>query len=196
MISMYSLSDQSAPDHVQVIETYREDSSPIFSVCHDTVRFRNGDVVTRDVVTHQDAVGIVALRNEEDPEILLIRQYRHPLKEMMWEIPAGLCDHEGEAPVETAARELAEEAQLHAQSWEELARFASSPGFCTERVTIFLARSIVKTSRPRDFILEGEEAEIETRWAPLHEVVDAVIAGQLTSPSLIIGVLAAARRFS
>ncbi|MGV9187666.1 NUDIX domain-containing protein [Arcanobacterium canis] len=193
---MYPLSDQFAPDHVHVIETHVEESSPIFDVRHDTIRFQNGDVATRDIVTHQDAVGIVALRNEEHPEILLIRQYRHPMKQMMWEIPAGLCDHEGETPVETAARELAEEAQLSAQSWEELVSFASSPGFCTERVTIFLAKGISKTSRPRDFVLEGEEVEIETRWVALHEVVDAVLAGQLTSPSLVIGALAAAQRFS
>ncbi|MDP9799937.1 ADP-ribose pyrophosphatase [Arcanobacterium wilhelmae] len=189
------LQDVDAPTHVDVLNSSNEASSPIFSVRHDTLRFRGGDTAKRDVVVHDDAVGIVAIRGTETPEILLIRQYRHPVEQLMWEIPAGLLDHEGEDPRDAAKRELAEEAQLAADEWDVLAHYASSPGFSTEKVTIFLATSVHESNLPEGFVLEAEEAEIVKRWVPLADVVDAVVAGQLSSPSLVIGALAAARRF-
>jgi 8-oxo-dGDP phosphatase len=146
----------------------------------------DGTPITRELIEHPGAVAILAL--DEEDRVLLIRQYRHPIHARVWEIPAGLMDMAGEPPLGTAQRELGEEADLAASDWSVLAEFQNSPGGSDETIRVYLARGV---SALPAFQRHDEEADIETRWVPLDEVVDAVLARRVQSPSLVVGALAA-----
>src|SRR5258708_37236198 len=125
-------------------------------------------------------------------EVLRIRQYRHPVGRQLWEIPAGLRDVAGEPPLATAQRELLEEAGYLAADWQVLADFFTSPGITSERLRIYLARSL--TSVPdaeRQYVPNHEEAHLRIEWAPLEVVVSRILAGNLHNGVMMIGVLAA-----
>lgn len=152
-------------------------------------------VFERDYLEHWGAVAVAAL-NEKN-QILLINQYRHPVRMNLWEIPAGLLDIEGEAPEVGAARELAEEADLQAETWNTLCEFHMSPGGSSESMRIYLARGISEIPREKMQEREEEEAEIVTRWVDLEEAVTAVLDGRIHNPAAthaILAVDAAVRR--
>lgn len=161
----------------------------VWDVRSDTVRY-GGDEIVRQYVAHPGAAAIVAL--DELDRVLLIQQYRHPIRHRDWEVPAGLLDIEGESPLETAKRELAEEADMAASSWEPLVSVFTTPGGNDEVVHLFLARGLSAIGHAHD--REAEEADIRVEWTPLAEVVDGVLAGRLRNGILAIGVLAAAER--
>jgi ADP-ribose pyrophosphatase len=146
----------------------------------------DGSAITREVIRHPGAVAILAL--DDDDRVLLIRQYRHPIRTRAWEIPAGLLDKPGEPPLTGAQRELAEEADLEAATWNVLVDFQNSPGGSDETIRIYLARGV---SAVPAFERSEEEADIEVRWVPLDDVVDAVLTRRVQSPSLVAGALAA-----
>jgi ADP-ribose pyrophosphatase len=158
----------------------------IWNVRRDTFRY-NGDEITREYVDHTGAVAVLALDDQD--RVLLIKQYRHPVRHREWEIPAGLLDVHGESPLSAAKRELAEEADLAADEWNVLAEFYTTPGGNDEAIRIYLARGVHPTAGA--FARSDEEADMEVRWAPLDEVVDAILARRVQNPSLIVGVLAA-----
>ena len=191
---MKEIRDTPAPDHVRVRERIERFRGPIFTIYDDEIEFASGDVARRQWMDHDDAVAIVALRpsdhDEEEWDVLLIRQYRHSPKRIMWEIPAGLCDEQGEAEVHTAARELREETDYGASRWIRLVNFVTSPGVSNENLNIYLALD-VEEAPLGEFTREAEEAEIVVEWVGLHHVTDAVMAGHLTSPTLVAGILAA-----
>ncbi len=122
-------------------------------------------------------------------EILLERQYRHPVKAELWEIPAGLLDIPGEDPRIAAERELAEEADLVAKRWDVLVDYFTSPGGSTEPLRIFLARELRDADEA--FEREDEEATMEYAWVRLDDALTMVLDGRLHNPSAVIGVLAA-----
>jgi len=159
----------------------------VWNLRRDEFVYGDGAIV-REYVDHSGAVAVLAL--DDDGRVLLIRQYRHPVGFRDWEIPAGLLDVPGENPLEAAKRELAEEADLTAERWDVLSDFFTSPGGSDEAIRIYLARGLAPT--PEAFARTEEEADIEVRWAPLDEVVDAVLARKLQNPSLVIAALAAA----
>lgn len=161
----------------------------VWDVRSDTFRY-NGDEVVRQYVDHPGAAAIVALDDEE--RVLLIQQYRHPLRLRDWEVPAGLLDMDGESPLETARRELAEEADLDASSWEPLVSVFTTPGGNDEIVHFFLARGL--TSRHEAFARHAEEADIRIEWVPLQDAVTGVLEGRLRNGILAIGLLATAER--
>jgi ADP-ribose pyrophosphatase len=155
----------------------------------DKVRFPDNSLAERDVVIHPGAVGVLAL--DDADRVLMIRQYRHPVGRLLWEIPAGLRDVRGEAPWRTAQRELAEEAGYRARDWHALIDYFSSPGYSTERLRIFLARDLeIIPEAERDFVPEHEEAQLLTDWVPLAEAVRLVLAGELHNGPAAAGVLA------
>ena len=152
----------------------------------------DGGTVTRDYVQHPGAVGVVALRGEPGREqVLLIRQYRHPVRALEWELPAGLLDVAGEPPDTAAARELAEEAHLGARQWHVLVDMFSSPGGSSEAIRVFLARDVFDAVA-EGFVREGEEAGMTCGWLDLDAVVVAALEGRLHNSLLIAGALAAA----
>jgi 8-oxo-dGTP pyrophosphatase MutT (NUDIX family) len=147
----------------------------------------HGEDITREYMDHTGAVAVFAM--DENDQVLLIQQYRHPVRLREWEIPAGLLDVEGEDPLVAAKRELAEEVDIEARDWSVLAEFATSPGGSDEVIRIYLARGLSATSEA--FEREAEEADIVIRWAPLEELVTAVLERRVQNPSLSIAVLAA-----
>ncbi|MHA6511476.1 NUDIX domain-containing protein [Tessaracoccus sp. Z1128] len=149
----------------------------------------SGEVIDRQYLTHPGAVAVVAWREDTD-EIAVLRQYRHPVRMELVEIPAGLLDLDGEEWVVAAQRELAEEAELQATRWDVLVDMCTTPGACEESLRIFLARDLSPAERPDGFVLEGEEAHMTWEWAPRAQLVDAVLAGGCQSPTLVAGVLA------
>lgn len=147
--------------------------------------------VLREYVDHPGAVAIIAI--DELDRVLLVSQYRHPVRSELWEPPAGLLDVAGERPVVAAARELAEEADLRADTWHVLVDFYTTPGGSSERIEIFLARGLHEVPEGERHVRIHEEADMVPVWVPLDEAVDAVLAGRLHSPTAVVGVLAAAR---
>jgi 8-oxo-dGDP phosphatase len=165
-------------------------SGEVVSVRRDTVRMPDGQEVGREVIEHPGAVGIVAM--DEAGQVLLIRQYRHPVGRQLWEIPAGLRDVDGEPPLATARRELLEEVGYLAADWQVLADFFTSPGITSERLRVYLARGLVRVpDAEREYVPDHEEAHLTIEWAPLDEVVSRVLAGDLHNGVMMIGVLAA-----
>ncbi|SFW87824.1 NUDIX domain-containing protein [Amycolatopsis australiensis] len=152
----------------------------------DDVVMPGGGTAVREVIEHLGAVAIVAL--DEDGQVTLIHQYRHPIGHRLWELPAGLIDHLGEDPVDTARRELVEEVGLAAAEWETLVDVAASPGFTDEVVRVFLARGLSDVDRD---VLGEEEADLVIRKFPLAEAVRMALAGELVNGATVSGVLAA-----
>jgi len=146
--------------------------------------------VVREYVDHPGAVAVVALDDED--RVLLLSQYRHPVRHELWELPAGLLDVEREELVSAAARELAEEADLVAGSWWRLVEFFTTPGGSDERIVVFLARDLSAVPDADLYTRVDEEAGMVLEWVPLDDAVDAVLAGRLHSPTAVTGVLAAA----
>lgn len=149
-------------------------------------------VVRREVVVHPGAVAIVAL--DPDDRVLLLKQYRHPARGYLWEPPAGLLDVAGEEPLEAARRELAEEADLVADTWQHLITFCTTPGGSTETIAIYLARGLRQVPEDERHERTEEEADLEPAWIPLDDAVTAVLEGRLHSPTTVVGVLTAAAR--
>ena len=156
----------------------------------DTVRLPDGEIMAREVVEHPGAVAVVAL--DDAGRVLMIRQYRHPAAATLWEIPAGLRDVAGEPLVQTAMRELAEEAGYQAADWRILTDYLSSPGITTERLRVFLATGLtVVPPGQREYVRQHEEAYLTIAWVPLADAVRAILAGDLHNGVAIVGILSA-----
>ena len=150
--------------------------------------FAIGDeTLTRQFIDHTGAVAILALDDRD--RVCLIAQYRHPIRSREWELPAGLLDFAGESPLAAAQRELAEEADLVASDWNVLIDFQVSPGGSNEALRVYLARGV--SDADEVFVRTGEESEIEKRWVPLDDVVDAVLARNVQNSILVVAILAA-----
>ncbi|UUW87918.1 NUDIX domain-containing protein [Pimelobacter simplex] len=141
----------------------------------------------RLVVEHPGAAVILAVDAED--RVLCLRQYRHPAAHRLVELPAGVCDHPGEDPVEVARRELREEASLAAERWTHLLSTWSSPGYSAERIHYFLAEDLSEADRG-DFELRHEEADLEVLWVPFADLVDAILAGDVADGPVVQAVLA------
>lgn len=156
------------------------------SVRTDDVVMPDGSVVTRDYQVHPGSVAVLALDGEG--RVLVIKQYRHPVREKLWEIPAGLLDVPGENPLHAAQRELYEEAHVKAEDWRVLTDVYTTPGGCDEAVRIFLARDLSEAAGER-FEVEDEEADMELARVPVADLVRGVLAGELHNNCLVVGVL-------
>ncbi|WP_447036547.1 NUDIX domain-containing protein [Streptomyces sp. DSM 118878] len=156
------------------------------SVRTDDVVMPDGSVVRRDYQVHPGSVAVLALDGEG--RVLVLRQYRHPVRHKLWEIPAGLLDVPGENPLHAAQRELYEEAHVKAEDWRVLTDVYTTPGGCDEAVRIFLARDLAEAEGER-FEVEEEEADMELARLPLEELVRGVLAGELHNNCLVVGVL-------
>ena len=162
----------------------------IIRVRRDMVQMPDGDTAGREVVEHPGAVAVLAI--DEAERVLVIRQYRHPVSALLWEIPAGLRDIDGEPPLVTAERELLEEAGYRAADWRVLVDFFSSPGIITERLRVFLARGLTEVpAEQRTYVRRHEEAELVVAWLPLEEAVAAFLAGDLRNGVTAVGILSA-----
>ena len=175
------------PEEWPVSATETPFQGRVTGVRTDVVTMPDGSEVRRDYQTHPGSVAVVAL--DERGRVLVLRQYRHPVRQKLWEIPAGLLDVVGEHPLQAAQRELFEEAHVKAADWRVLADIYSSPGGSDEAIRIFLARDLAEAEGER-FEASAEEAEFEYARVALDELVRAVLAGELHNSCLAVGVLA------
>lgn len=183
------VSDQPSPRRLLSSQTVYE--GRIWDVVSDSFQLNDeGKPLVRDYIEHPGAVAVLPMNDAG--EVLLIKQYRHPVGMDLWEIPAGLLDVAGEDFVAGAARELAEEADLVAGRWNVLADFFNSPGSSSEAIRIYLARGLSEVPGHELHVRTDEEAEIELHWIPLDAAVAAVLDGSLHNPSAVVGILAAA----
>jgi 8-oxo-dGTP pyrophosphatase MutT (NUDIX family) len=158
-------------------ETIYEGS--FFTVASERFRHEDGDEVSRDIVHHPGAVGVVVLDGDS---LWFVRQPREALGSPDFlEIPAGKLDEEGESPLDTAKRELAEEIGKQAAEWEPLGAFYTSPGFTDEQVHLFLATGITDADE-RPAVEHDERIDVEIR--PLADL-DAILAETQDSKTLI-----------
>ncbi|WP_229405861.1 MULTISPECIES: NUDIX domain-containing protein [Micromonospora] len=182
----------SAVEHRYEVTDRRERyAGRIFSVVTDEVTMPGGGTAARDYVRHVGAVAVVAL--DDAGQVVLIRQYRHPVGRHLWELPAGLMDVSGEDLAAAAARELAEEADLTAGTIDVLVDLHSSPGFSNEVVRVFLARDLADVPAGQRHERSEEEADLQVVRVDLDEAVRMVLAGEITNASAVAGLLAAAR---
>ncbi|MGW7524983.1 NUDIX domain-containing protein [Streptomyces sp. NPDC054783] len=156
------------------------------SVRTDDVVMPDGSVARRDYQVHPGSVAVLAL--DEEDRVLLINQYRHPVRHKLWEIPAGLLDVPGENPLHAAQRELYEEAHVKAEDWRVLTDVYTTPGGCDEAVRIFLARDLSEAEGER-FEAEHEETDMEHARVSVEELVRRVLAGDVHNNCLVVGVL-------
>jgi ADP-ribose pyrophosphatase len=175
-----------------VLESATPFEGLIFDVVRERVDLGAGGVVTRDFVTHPGAVAVLALREVEGVDhVLLIRQYRHASGGHVWELPAGLLDVAGEPPRDAAARELAEEVDLVADEWHVLADDVTSPGAFPETVRVFLARGLSDVPAAEAHTRTAEELTLRPLWVPLADAVDASLAGRISNSATLVGLLSA-----
>ncbi len=173
-----------------VVSATEQARGPVVTLRNELVRMPDGEVVPRQVVQHPGAVAVVAL--DEAGQVLLIRQYRHPVRRLLWEIPAGLRDVAGEALHVTAARELLEETGYAAGDWRVLTDFYTSPGISTERIRVFLARELRQVpAGERNYVASHEEAQLILRWADLDTALHRLMAGDLHNGVTAVGILSA-----
>lgn len=182
----------SASDFPQTVASEAVWRGRIFDVMVDYVALEAGNApAQRDYIAHPGGVGIVVLREgPSGTETLLLRQYRQPVRERIWEVPAGLHDVPGEPLLLTAQRELREEADLEAHEWKTLLDLYTSPGCSNEHLRIYLARNVVPVES--DYVRTGEEAGMEHHWVNLDQAVQMIFEGEIKNPSAISGLLAAA----
>ena len=181
----------SSPHAFEVLDSETLFEGHVISLRRDTVTMPGGGDSVREIVHHPGAVAVVAL--DADDRVLLLRQYRHAVGRYLWELPAGLRDADGEPPLETAKRELAEEVLLAAARWSLLLSVNNSPGFSDELVQIYLAEGLSDVDRPDGFVVEHEEADMTVERVPLAEAVQRVFDGDIRNSSAVAGILAAAQ---
>ena len=179
--------DEAADFSVTARQTVYE--GRIWNVVSETFDY-NGESLTRDFVEHTGAVAVAAL-NAAD-ELFMIRQYRHPVRKNLWELPAGLTDLSGESNLDAAKRELAEEAGLQAETWQSLQTFHTTPGGNDESIEIFLATDLSEAEI--DFVREGEESDMQERWVTLDEAIESVLNSEIQNPAAVVAILALAHR--
>jgi 8-oxo-dGTP pyrophosphatase MutT (NUDIX family) len=157
----------------------------VIALRRDIVAMPGETTSQRDVVVHPGAVGVIALDGEN---VLLVNQYRHPVRRQLDELPAGLLDVAGEPGLLAAQRELVEEAGYTAATWHVLIDILTSPGMTDESIRIYLARDVTPCDRD---VQEHEELLMTSRWEPLSAVVDRALAGELENGPCVAGILAA-----
>ncbi|GAA2847545.1 NUDIX hydrolase [Streptosporangium fragile] len=178
------------PEEWKTVSSAEHFRGRVITAVTDAVVMRDGEVVNRDYVRHPGSVAVVAL--DDRGRVLMIRQYRHPVRRLLWELPAGLRDVEDEPLHVGAARELAEEAGYRAATWHTLVDAFTSPGMTDERTRIFLARDLEPIPEGElDFVHRHEEADMPVAWIPLSEAVRRAMAGMIHNSQAVAGILAA-----
>jgi ADP-ribose pyrophosphatase len=151
----------------------------IFTVTEDRAVEPGGFEIKRAIVQHKGSAVMMAVDDQQ--RILLVRQYRLPARQYLWELPAGRLD-EGETALQAAKRELIEETGCRAGKWDELATFYPSPGFLAEKMTIYLATELTAgESTPM------EDERIETRWFGANELDEWIDSGKIIDAKTMIG---------
>lgn len=146
----------------------------------DEIERADGSRATREIVEHPGAVAILAW---DGSRLAMVRQWRHAAGDTLLEIPAGTMEPD-EDSLDTARRELAEEMGVAAAAWTVGPIFFTAPGFCTERLTLFLALDLSVAEVP-----VPEDELIERAWVPLDDALAAIDDGRIADAKSIAGIL-------
>lgn len=171
----------------ELIESQSIFRGAVFEVVRDRLREENGYEIVREIVRHSGGAGCLPLF--DDGRIALVKQYRHPARRELLEIPAGKIESD-ETPMACATRELEQEIGFRAGRIEALAEFYSTPGFCEERLYVYLATDL----QPVEQNLDHDEF-VEVVYLPFTEAVMMAERGGLEDSKTIIALLLAAQRF-
>jgi len=164
---------------ISSVERYR---NPIFRVTEDRAVDPGGFEIRRGIVWHRGSAVMMAV--DRKGRVLLVRQYRLPARAFLWELPAGRLD-EGEKPLQAAKRELEEETGYRARKWRKLLSFWVSPGYVSEKMTIFVARELTAgEAKPMD------DERIECRWFKQSEIERMIRTGRIADAKTIVGCFA------
>jgi 8-oxo-dGTP pyrophosphatase MutT (NUDIX family) len=163
-------------------------ASAYIGLRRDTIVDPAGDEHVRAVVSPHGAVAVVTL--DDDDRLLLVEQYRHATGRRLLELPAGTLDVEGEAALDAARRELAEEADVVASSWTSLLTLAMTPGHSSERIEVFRASGLSAVADADRTTREAEEADMVQWWLPFGDAVEAVLAGRISDAKTVSAILA------
>ena len=156
----------------------------------ETVRTPDGHDVEREIVDHDDAVAVVPVT--DDDQVLLLKQYRQPVRGYLLEIPAGTLDVDGEDATAAARREMIEELHHDVTDLTFLTTFHNSAGWTTERTHLYLGRGLHRTSPPDDFVAKAEEADMEVVPMALADAIAAARGGEFVDAKTALGLLLAA----
>jgi len=166
---------------MKIVSSREVYSCGLFRVTEDKAVDKTGWEIKRSVVRHLGSA--VMMPVDEKNRILLVRQYRLPAGQFLWELPAGKID-EGENALQAAKRELGEETGLKAKKWKRLTTFFPSPGYVEEKMTIFLATDLTQgEAHPMD------DERIETRWFSKKELQEAIRTNKITDAKTMIAFL-------
>ena len=166
---------------MKLISSKEITKNKIFRVTLDHAVDPGGFEIKRVIVQHRGSA--VMMPVDENNRILLVRQYRLPARRYLWELPAGTID-EGETALQTARRELVEETGYRAKKWTKLAEFYPSPGFLSEKMTIYLATGLT-AGEPKPM----EDERIATRWFTAKDLDEMIRAGKIKDAKTNIGFL-------
>ncbi len=172
----------------ELLDSQKIYTGAVFDVTRDRLREESGQEIIRDVVQHPGGAGGVALF--ADGRIALVRQYRHPAKRELLEIPAGKIDA-GEAPETCAAREIEEELGVRVGRIEKLAEFYSTPGFCGEKLFVYLATELEPSVQKLD-----HDETVEIVYVTLEEAWHLVETGEIEDAKTIIALLLTRQKLS
>jgi ADP-ribose pyrophosphatase len=164
---------------MKIVSSVEKYKNRLFTVTEEHAVEPGGFEIKRAIVHHRGSAVMTPV--DDRKRVLLVRQYRLPAQGFLWELPAGSVD-EGEKPLQTAKRELKEETGYRAKNWTKLVSFFPSPGFLTEKMTIFLATGLTAgTATPM-----GDE-RIETRWFTSKEIEAAIASGEIRDAKTMLG---------
>ncbi len=164
---------------MKIVSSIEKYTNRLFTVSEDHAFEPGGFQIKRAIVHHRGSA--VMMPVDDRKRVLLVRQYRLPAERFLWELPAGSVD-EGEKPLQTAKRELKEETGYRAKNWKKLILFFPSPGFLTEKMTIFLATGLTAgVATPMD------DERISTRWFTAKEIEAAIDSGDIVDAKTMLG---------
>lgn len=154
----------------------------VFEFSVDKVLFQSGATVELDVIHHRGGSAVVAINEKND--VILVKQYRHPMNEYVLELPAGKIE-QGDTPEQTATKELEEEAGFKAKTLKLLSISYPAPGYSGERLYIYLAEELEPVPQNLDF-----DEEIEVVHIPFTKACEMTLSGEIRDAKTVIGLLA------
>jgi ADP-ribose pyrophosphatase len=169
------------------VSTIPRYESSFLNVRTDVIVDPAGQQHERVVVQPRGAVAVLAL--DEDSRVLLVEQYRHPVGARLLELPAGTLDVEGESALAAAERELIEEGDVGAATWEEILGLTATPGYSTERWRLYRATDLSPVPHDERAERHAEEADLEQWWMPLDEAVKAIFDGRISNALAIAAIM-------
>lgn len=168
---------------IQVHRRQRLHSGRVFDITLENVTFPNGINCNMEIIRHPGASAIVPLT--DDNKVLMLKQYRHAVGRILWEIPAGTVDGD-EDPLACASRELIEETGYEAHAWDPLGAVTPVPGYSDERINLFLARDLTPATQKLDV-----DEFIEVQPVPLSQVAVMITSGEIEDAKTIAAIFRA-----